>query len=208
MGSFVAACDNFGLVINMEKTVVAPQINVSGTQLQAVDNFTFLGSTLSRNTKIDGEVTRHISKASRTFGRLQRSVWNHRGLHLNTELKMYEGVIQPTVHRRLLQQRLREIQEPWMARKDEEIQGYADRNEWKSFFAAIKAGYGPTAKGTAVLLSANGTTLLTMETQILKRWDEHFRGVLNRPSTIFDTAIARLPQMETNTDFDLPSSLH
>nr|VZI34517.1 unnamed protein product [Spirometra erinaceieuropaei] len=97
MGPFVAACDNFGLVINTEKTMVAPQINVSGTQLQAVDNFTYLGSTLSRNTKIDGELTRQISKASRTFGRLQSAVWNHRGLHLNTELKMYEGVILPTL---------------------------------------------------------------------------------------------------------------
>nr|VZI34521.1 unnamed protein product [Spirometra erinaceieuropaei] len=100
------------------------------------------------------------------------------------------------------------MQEPWIALKDEEIQRVREPQRMKELFAVIKAGYGPTAKGTAPLLSANGTTLLTMETQILKRWDEHFRGVLNRPSTIFDTAIARLPQMETNADFDLPSSLH
>ncbi|BHF70953.1 hypothetical protein SprV_0401400600 [Sparganum proliferum] len=41
--------------------------------------------------------------------------------------------------RRQLQQRLREMQDAWTARKAEEIQGYADRNEWKNFFAAIKA---------------------------------------------------------------------
>nr|VZI53680.1 unnamed protein product [Spirometra erinaceieuropaei] len=40
------------------------------------------------------------------------------------------------------------------------------------------------------------------------RWAEHFRGVLNRPSTISDTAIARLPQLETNVDLDLPPFLH
>ncbi|BHF79905.1 hypothetical protein SprV_0702302900 [Sparganum proliferum] len=41
--------------------------------------------------------------------------------------------------RRQLQQRLREMQDAWTARKAEEIQGYADRNEWKNFFSAIKA---------------------------------------------------------------------
>nr|VZI36615.1 unnamed protein product [Spirometra erinaceieuropaei] len=109
--------------------------------------------------------------------------------------------------RRQLQQRLREMQDAWTARKAEEIQGYADRNEWKNFFSAIKAVYGPPTKGTAPLLSADGSTLLTERTQILQRWAEHFRGVLNRPSVISDAAIARLPQVETNVDLDLPPSL-
>nr|VZI10075.1 unnamed protein product [Spirometra erinaceieuropaei] len=109
--------------------------------------------------------------------------------------------------RRQLQQRLREMQDAWTARKAEEIQGYADRNEWKNFFSAIKAVYGPPTKGTAPLLSADGSTLLTEKTQILQRWAEHFRSVLNRPSVISDAAIARLPQVETNADLDLPPSL-
>ncbi|BHF73147.1 hypothetical protein SprV_0401622300 [Sparganum proliferum] len=95
--------------------------------------------------------------------------------------------------RRHLQQRLREMQDAWTARKAEEIQGYADRNEWKNFFAAIKAVYGPPTKGTAPLLSADGSTLLTEKTKILQRWAEHFRGVFNRPSAISDAAIYRLP---------------
>nr|VZH91275.1 unnamed protein product [Spirometra erinaceieuropaei] len=109
--------------------------------------------------------------------------------------------------RRQLQQRLREMQDAWTARKAAEIQGYADRNEWKNFFSAIKAVYGPPTKGTAPLLSADGNTLLTEKTQILQRWAEHFRGVLNRPSVISDAAIERLPQVETNVDLDLPPSL-
>ncbi|BHF60930.1 hypothetical protein SprV_0100390000 [Sparganum proliferum] len=56
------------------------------------------------------------------------------------------------------------MQDARMARKAEEIQGYADRNEWKNFFAAVKAVYGPTAKGAAPLLSADGTILLTDKT--------------------------------------------
>nr|VZH95819.1 unnamed protein product [Spirometra erinaceieuropaei] len=109
--------------------------------------------------------------------------------------------------RRQLQQRLREMQDAWTARKAEEIQGYADRNQWKNFFSAIKAVYGPPTKGTAPLLSADGSTLLTAKTQLLQRWAEHFRGVLNRPSVISEAAIARLPQVATNADLDLPPSL-
>ncbi|VDL90459.1 unnamed protein product [Schistocephalus solidus] len=78
-----AACDNFGLTINSEKTVVmhqpptnttynAPYINVNGAQLQAVDTLTYLDSTfssinLSRSTQIDDEMAHWIFKASQTF---------------------------------------------------------------------------------------------------------------------------------------------
>ncbi|BHF72372.1 hypothetical protein SprV_0401543700 [Sparganum proliferum] len=93
--------------------------------------------------------------------------------------------------RRLVQQRMREMQDAWTARKAEEIQG------------CLRSA----TKGTAPLLSADGNTLLTEKTKILQRWAEHFRGVLNRPSTISDAAIDRLPQVETNVDLDLPPSL-
>nr|VZI38066.1 unnamed protein product [Spirometra erinaceieuropaei] len=56
---------------------------------------------------------------------------------------------------RHLQQQQREMQDAWTARKAEEIQGYADRNEWKNFFAATKTVYSPPTKGTAPLLSAD-----------------------------------------------------
>ncbi|VDL85995.1 unnamed protein product [Schistocephalus solidus] len=109
--------------------------------------------------------------------------------------------------RRLIQQRLRKMQDAWMIRKAEEIQGYADRNEMKNFFKAIKAIYGPCIKGTAPLLSSDGTTLLTEKSKILKRWAEHFRSVLNCSSAISDAAIAWLPQVDTKNDLDLPPSL-
>nr|VZI19838.1 unnamed protein product [Spirometra erinaceieuropaei] len=80
MDLFVATCDLFGLLMNTGKTVamhqpqpdatyVALQINVDDAQLQVVDNFIYLGST-SRNTKIDDEVARQISKASKAFNSL------------------------------------------------------------------------------------------------------------------------------------------
>ncbi|VDL96157.1 unnamed protein product [Schistocephalus solidus] len=60
--------------------------------------------------------------------------------------------------RRLVQQRLREMQDAWVIRKAEETQRYAERNEMKNFFEAIKDIYGPCVKGTTPLLSSEGTT--------------------------------------------------
>ncbi|VDL94379.1 unnamed protein product [Schistocephalus solidus] len=87
MNLFAASCAYFGLTISTAKTVVmhqplpsaecnAPRINVNGAQLKNVETFAYLGSTLSRNTRIDDEVAQRISKAIQAFGRLQASVWN------------------------------------------------------------------------------------------------------------------------------------
>ena len=46
------------------------------------------------------------------------------------------------------------------------------------------------------------TCLLTDKEAILKRWAEHFDGVLNRPSSINDEAINRLPQEKCNPLLD------
>ena len=51
-------------------------------------------------------------------------------------------------------------------------------------------------------LSADGTSHLTDNEAILKRWAEHFDSVLNRPSSINDDAINRLPQVECNLQLD------
>ena len=72
----------------------------------------------------------------------------------------------------------------------------------KKFFDALKTVYGPQSSGTTPLFSADGTRLLTDKEAILKRWAEHFDGVLNRPSSINDEAINRLPQVECNPLLD------
>ncbi|BHF60139.1 hypothetical protein SprV_0100310100 [Sparganum proliferum] len=106
---FAASCDIFSLIINTEKTVVmhqpppntahnACQINVNGTQLQAVDNFSYMGST--HNTKIDDEVVHRISGTSQAFGGLQNTVCNRHSLHLKTKLRMCKTVIRsPLLYR-------------------------------------------------------------------------------------------------------------
>ena len=72
----------------------------------------------------------------------------------------------------------------------------------KKFHDAPKTIYGPKSSGATPLVSADGSTLLTDKEAILKRWAEHFNSVLNRPSSINEDAIERLPPIEYNVLLD------
>ena len=83
------ACDNFQLTISTKKTEVVhqpapgkpysePTITVNGQKLQAVDKFTYLGSTLSRAVHIDDEVTARPGQRSirQTSHKCLGTKWN------------------------------------------------------------------------------------------------------------------------------------
>ena len=108
--------------------------------------------------------------------------------------------------RRTVQTRLRKMQDSWLAAKADEIQKYADTHDSNRFYDALKEVYGPQSSSTSPLLDVDGTTLITDKPAILNRWAEHFSAVLDRSADINAEAIARLPQVETNTDLDRPPS--
>ena len=90
------------------------------------------------------------------------------------------------------------MQDSWLSKKAEEFQSFADRQDMKKFNDALKTIYSPKCSGATQLLSADGSTLLTDKEAILKMWAEHFNSVLNRPSSVNDNDINRLPQIEFN----------
>ena len=98
MDKFSSACDAFGLTISTKKTEVmyqpapnkdytVPTINVNGETLKTVNKFTYLGSTLSRNVRVDDEVVLRIAKASAAFGNLREKVWEREGLSTQDQTK-------------------------------------------------------------------------------------------------------------------------
>ena len=105
-----------------------------------------------------------------------------------------------------VQATLRAMQDAWLSARADEIQGHADRHDMGRFYDALKAIYGPKSSSSSSLLSADGSTLLTDKKQILDRWAEHFNTVLNRPSSINNEAIDRLPQVPINETMDIPPS--
>ena len=107
---FSTACTNFGLTISTstKKTEVMfqpapgqphlePSITVSDKTLTAVHKFTCLGSTLSNDAVIDAEVDCRTAKASSPFGKINDTVWEHKGISSATKLKVYHAVVLTTL---------------------------------------------------------------------------------------------------------------
>ncbi|XP_069986297.1 uncharacterized protein [Penaeus vannamei] len=92
----------------------------------------------------------------------------------------------------------------WWLDKAAELQDYADAGNSKAFFDGLKAVYGPRQSGSNPVLSADGSQLHYTPSDILSRWREHFQGLLNRPSTVDNSAISRLNQHPTRSDLDIP----
>nr|VZI47441.1 unnamed protein product [Spirometra erinaceieuropaei] len=76
---------HFELAISMDKTAAIcqqppnaayniPCIHVNGTQPETVDNFAYLGSTLSRCIKVDDEVVHWVSIVSQVFTRPRKTL--------------------------------------------------------------------------------------------------------------------------------------
>ena len=110
--------------------------------------------------------------------------------------------------RKTVQQKLRQMQDTWLRNKADVIQSYADSHDLKNFYDARKKEvYGPTSSGSSPLISADGNTLFTDKEKILVRWAEHFNSVLNRPSSINNETINRLPHVPINEALDDPPTL-
>ena len=74
---------------------------------------------------------------------------------------------------KIVQIRLRDMQDSWLSSKAEEIPPFADRKDMKKFFDALDNLWFPEVRNHP-LLSADWTSLLTDKEAILKRWAEHF----------------------------------
>ena len=110
MDRLAAACSRYGLTISLKKTVVLyqpapgklyvpPVISTGDCVLEAVDKFTYLGSTLSREATIDEEISNRTAKASIAFGRLRERLWDRKGI---SSVKDQAGCLQSCGYNSLL----------------------------------------------------------------------------------------------------------
>jgi hypothetical protein len=98
------ACKEFGLTISLKKTNVMvqdvdspPTITIDGYKLEVVENFTYLGSTISSSLSIDAEVNGRIAKAAAVMARLNQRVWNNLNLTEKTKLRVYQACVLSTL---------------------------------------------------------------------------------------------------------------
>ena len=90
------ACKEIGLTISIKKTKVMgqgifspPSINIDNVTLDAVDSFTYLGSTIDSNLSLDAEINTRIAKTAAFMSKLNRRVWQNNNLTQMTKLCVY-----------------------------------------------------------------------------------------------------------------------
>ncbi|WP_295438499.1 hypothetical protein, partial [Thiolapillus sp.] len=74
-----------------------PHISIDGTNLNAVEHFTYLGSVISNDATVSKDLDNRLSKASSSFGRLSKRVWQSHSLRLSTKIQVYRAVVVPTL---------------------------------------------------------------------------------------------------------------
>ena len=98
----------FGITISLKKTEVMfqkpprevytpPHIVIGGHQLNAVEHFTYLGSVIWKDATMAKDVDNRIAKASSSFGRLQKRVWQNHSLRLTTKIQVYKTAVLTTL---------------------------------------------------------------------------------------------------------------
>jgi hypothetical protein len=74
-----------------------PNITIGESNLKNVDEFRYLGCTITTNAKIDKEIDNRLAKASATFGRLRDRVWQNKNLKNSTKIQVYRAVVLTTL---------------------------------------------------------------------------------------------------------------
>jgi hypothetical protein len=104
MNRFATSCEMFGLTISLNKTNVmatgaeiTPTIMVSNHQLNVVNNFNYLGSTIIDDLSLDAEIQKRIGMASSALARLSRRVWTNNMLSTNTKITVYKACVLSTL---------------------------------------------------------------------------------------------------------------
>ncbi|XP_067896428.1 uncharacterized protein [Heterodontus francisci] len=69
----------------------APSINIGDHALEVVQEFTYLGSTITSNLSFDAEINKRMGKASAAMSRLAKRVWENGALTRNTKVRVYQA---------------------------------------------------------------------------------------------------------------------
>ena len=99
---------NFGLTVSLPNTkhMVTGRsveecdqepISLEGGNIEAVDDFPYLGSLIARSGKIDVEVDRRLAQASKAFGALRKAVFMDRTLSLSIKRRLYTAYVLPVL---------------------------------------------------------------------------------------------------------------
>ena len=104
VSQFSHACKEFGFTISLKKTNVMalgtdhpPTITIDMHVLKSVDDFTYLGSTISSLLTLEAEISSRIAKATAVMSKLHQRVWNNPSLTVKTKLRVCQVCVLSTL---------------------------------------------------------------------------------------------------------------
>jgi hypothetical protein len=99
-----AAARAIGLIISVPKSKIFSCCNpdpwscaVNGEDLEVVDCFKYLGSTITPSGNIAKEITVRINAATTTFERLRKHLWNSSLISVRTKYRIYMAAVRPVL---------------------------------------------------------------------------------------------------------------
>ena len=103
MDRFSHACKDFGLTISLKKTNVLwqdimelPAITIDDYELDVVEQFPYLGSTITDSLSLDTEIDKRNGKAAITIVHLTSRVWTNPKLTVTTKMVVYNACVVST----------------------------------------------------------------------------------------------------------------
>lgn len=106
MSGLLQACNRFGLKINVKKTEVMAldtlnsaqvDIRLGDVSLKQVNQFKYLGSTITSRCLLDNEVNSRIGAAVAAFGKLRAKVFRSHDIKLSTKVAVYMAIVLPNL---------------------------------------------------------------------------------------------------------------
>ena len=96
----------------------------------------------------------------------------------------------------------REIQNEWWTNISKKTQQYAHLGDYRGFYKALKAVYGPIHRVQSLVRSADGQVIFTHKAFILSRWSEHFQSLFSADCVVQDPAVLRIPRQPFKEEMD------
>ena len=73
-----------------------PSTSIEQTELEAVQQSSYLGCVISSDASIDITVDSRLAKENNTFGRLYKRVWNNNNLKKDPKIGVYKAAVLTT----------------------------------------------------------------------------------------------------------------
>lgn len=106
------------------------------------------------------------------------------------------------------QRKIQEMENCWWVENARETQAFADNNSMQGFFNALKTVYGPRKNSLCPVQSADGSTIYKDKTEILNRWAEHLKALLNHQNPYDEQLLNGLPNLPVIYDLKRPPQMH